>query len=261
MINDLVYVSCWGGCTCLFLQYLLLAYTVFNNKKSKIFKLLILGLVLCYLESCLTIIPIFTQVLKRNEKPSSSPMMWYLTSLPMAIVWFLMIQIVLWLYILRIKSLGNYGKYDKYLNYIPLVIAIQQMPNVLITVIPEVDMSESYHKFTISSSVFSFTIALLEIFLFYVLMQKLNFILEYKPDDLRKIGKRLRLASVIVILLEIGMSILRFAFPVDFSISPIINLLKLNIIIQFYSDLLVSVNRECQHSSKLCSYNRIDSKL
>eukprot|EP00835_Amoeboradix_gromovi_P001202 NODE_50_length_27150_cov_0.307308.p7 type:complete len:305 gc:universal NODE_50_length_27150_cov_0.307308:11622-10708(-) len=246
--NVLVFIACWGGATCLFLQYMLHAYTVFALKTSKIYLLIVTGLILCYLESCLTIVNIFVVDGNSTRYTSHSLRDWYLINIPMNIIWFFMVQVVIWLYVLRIQSLGTYGTIDRYLKYSPVVVAIMQLPNLVINLarlnIESID-DVKYHYFVISSSVFSVCITIVEIAMFLILIKKLNFILEYKQAVLLKIGFHLKITCVAVIFLDVVMAIVRFQFPVDFSISPIIYLLRIYIIIQFYSDLLVSVNVEC----------------
>ena len=249
--SDIVYIACWGGSTCLFLQYLLQAYTVFTRKTSKIFILTITGLCLCYLESCLTMVSVvirsLTKVTHSGIGDMNSLALWYMIYIPINISWFLMVQVVTWLYVLRIKSLGYYTKIDSYMKYAPLIVAVMQMPNLIINLarlnIEDV-VDKQYHYFEISSSVFSVCITLVEIAMFLILLKKLNFILEYKPNVLNKMGHHLKVTCSAVIFMDIVMAGVRFLFLIDFSISPLIYLLRIYIIIQFYSDLLVSVNRE-----------------
>ena len=241
----MVYIACWGGATCLFLQYLLQAYTVFNKKDSKIYRLIIAGLLMCYLQSSLTMIVVIIDFVYPNMKLSL--IVWYSIFIPLTLAWFFMVQINQWMYVYRIKSLGTYSRVDKYMNYVPFFVAFIQLPNFIINLarlnIEDVD-DKKYHYFIISSSIFSICISFVEICMFFILLRKLNFILEYKPDVLAKMGHHLKVTCVLVILLEVVMAVVRFEFLVDFSISPLIYLLKIYIIIQFYNDLLANINKQ-----------------
>eukprot|EP00835_Amoeboradix_gromovi_P004442 NODE_346_length_10492_cov_0.275955.p5 type:complete len:274 gc:universal NODE_346_length_10492_cov_0.275955:9899-9078(-) len=258
-LNDMVYIACWGGSACLFLQYSLHAYTVFCDKTGKIYILTVLGLILCFLESCLTLVNVYFNPTDSQKQPelTDASLHWYLINIPMNVVWFFMVQIVTWLYVLRIESLGYYFKFDKYLKYAPFLIAVMQMPTVVINLERSKVDDDSYQYFMIFSSAFSIIITLVELYMFVILLRKLNFILEYKPIILTKMGKHLKISCFAVMILEITMAVVRFFFLIDFSISPLIYLLRIYIIIQFYSDLLVSINRE----SKVTTDLRLNSYL
>ena len=261
--NDMVYISCWGGCSCLFLQYNLQISSVFTTKTSKIYILTILGLCMCYLESCLTMISVFTRSAYAANlgftSTSIDPLtMWYAFNIPMNVVWFLMVQIVTWLYVYRVQSLGTSVKVDKYLKYVPFIIGIFQLPNVVInlTVFNSESGNQKSNYFIVSSSILSVCITFVELSMFTILLQKLNAILEFKPVELAKVGMHLKINCAAVMGLQIIMAIVRFFVLIDFAVSPLIYLLRIYIIIQLYSDVLVSIDREYKTTldSNLSSY-------
>ena len=251
----MLYVACWGGSTCLFLQYLLQAYTVFTKKDSIIYKLLVAGLFVCYLESTLSMVYVGLRFYAGEETPSIGNLdpltVWYLIYIPTNIAWFAMIQIVTWLYVLRISSLGAYMPIDRYIRHAPIIVGILQLPNFIINLARLNLENEIHNYFVISSSIFSIFIIFIEFVMFLVLMAKLNYILEYRASLMGKMARHLKITCIVVIVLEIAMAGIRFTFLVDFSISPIIYLLRIYIIIQFYSDLLVTINKECKTINSL----------
>ena len=260
--TDMVYTACWGGATCLFLQYMLQAFIVFEKKDSIIFQLILVGLIMCYLQSSLTMIVVVLDVTRPEVQ--LSVFTWYCISIPMNLAWFAMVQINQWLYVLRIRSLGCHSKFESYIIYVPYSVALLQLPNFIINVarlnIKKVDFGK-YSNFITSSSIFSICISFVEICMFIILLQKLNFILEYKPEVLLKMAYHLTLTCSFVVCLEIIMAAVRFFILVDFSISPLINLLKLYIIIQFYNDLIISINKQVRLSLSKESLKSVDPLL
>ena len=187
-----------------------------------------------------------SNILELDYNPLNSVTVWYLVFIPINIAWFSMIQIVTWLYVTRITSLGAYMPIDNYLKYAPIIIGTLQFPNMIINLARLNVENDPHNYFVISSSIFSLCIVIIEGCMYLLLIAKLNFILEYRRNLLEKIGRHLKITCCVVILLELIMAGVRPFYFVDFSMSPIIYLLRIYIIIQFYSDLLVTMNKECK---------------
>ena len=238
-----IYTACFGGTVCIVIQYIMLAFLTFEKRTSLIFKLVIGGLSLCFVEAVL--IMIFMHL-------STSYMLFGL-----GIVSFIRMQLVAWLYVLRIKSLGSYISWERGVKYIPYIIAAAQMPMLVIAFLSKnpIDYMVNYRYFWISASVSQVTACLVEIFMNTLLLKKLNFALEYKPAALKKIVTHLYLASLIVTVLELSLQIIRAYIPIDLALNPIIYAIRIYIIIQFYDNLLLAINTdEAIVSERLKSY-------
>ena len=230
-----IYTACFGGTVCIVIQYIMLAFLTFEKRTSLIFKLVIGGLSLCFVEAVL--IMIFMHL-------STSYMLFGL-----GIVSFIRMQLVAWLYVLRIKSLGSYISWERGVKYIPYIIAAAQMPMLVIAF-----LSKNPIDYMVNS-VSQVTACLVEIFMNTLLLKKLNFALEYKPAALKKIVTHLYLASLIVTVLELSLQIIRAYIPIDLALNPIIYAIRIYIIIQFYDNLLLAINTdEAIVSERLKSY-------
>ena len=238
-----IYLVCFGVIVSLCVQYVLLAILTFQKKNSMIFRLVILGLFLCLLESSLVMV-----LIEKNIE--------YLLAV-IGVVSFLKVQVITWLYVLRIKSLGSFFKCDFYIKYIPFIIGAAQIPIVVITFYSKNlrEYISHYNYYEISAFVLSFVISVCEVIMNILLLKKLHFVLEYKPESLKKIVFHLSLASLIVVLLEIAMLFTRAFLPIDYALNPIIYAIRTYIIIQFYDNLITAVNSDIQSSLVMLSYS------
>eukprot|EP00834_Sanchytrium_tribonematis_P003303 NODE_123_length_17687_cov_0.732261.p9 type:complete len:259 gc:universal NODE_123_length_17687_cov_0.732261:16604-15828(-) len=244
-----VYQICWGGSLCLMIQNFLLAVMTFDKKRNKIFQLIIAGLLICF--------GLSTLVLSKSFDDKLENMIVYKN-----IVWFVLVQTVSWLYVLRIKSLGNYIDEDRYVNYLPCVVALLQIPCIFVNALGLKDiklLKDRYTYFAIAGSVFSLGITIIEIYMYYILLKKLDFILEYRPRVAKKLKSQLQITCAFMATLEIGLAILRCVYPITFAISPIIYMLRISVLIKFYSDLLANIDSDCIEDLSRRSYISLDS--
>eukprot|EP00834_Sanchytrium_tribonematis_P000380 NODE_7_length_67686_cov_1.621421.p26 type:complete len:266 gc:universal NODE_7_length_67686_cov_1.621421:35231-36028(+) len=236
----------WGGSVCLALQYMLQAIFVFSKKSSHMFILIISGLAICLIE--ISVVTLFLYVYDEDEAVG--------LGIVVALFWFAMIQITTILYVKRIQSLGFFTSFDKYLKYLPYAVGVLEIPTVVSIILDGLNLDYfSYYDF--SSISFASLSIILEVVLYLSLNRKLEFILEYKPAALKKIAFNIRIMFVLTILLEVGIIASKvMKCNLDFSIRPFTHILRIFVLIQFYNDLLVSVNRDMQNhlSLKIPSY-------
>ena len=238
----------WGGSICLFSQYVLQAIFVFSCS-SYLFKMVILGLLSCVIEATLVMAFIYYDF---NDAVSIA------LGVCVAFFWFVMIQITTWLSVKRIQSLGYYMAFDSYIQYVPYIVGLLEIPTTLCIILDAWNVNLFLGYYDISSTVFAFLSIILEITLCILLIKKLNFILEYKPKTLSKLAFHIKFMCLLITLLECGIIVSKIMkLPLDFSIRPFTHLLRIYVIIQFYNDLLLSVDQEMQQldSLKLPSFD------
>ena len=239
----LVYAGFWGGSTCLSIQNLLHAITIFDKKSNVIFWLTISSIIMCQLEATLVL------ALTLNLM---DPSFTYTFLVLANIAWFLIIQMVTLLYILRIRSLGEYMNFDKYLRFIPWIVAAVQLPSMVINLLHpsyfDVSKEAKYNYFVISRSLYTCVITIIEVVLYLLLLKKLQFIMEFRQVAVNKLAWHLRVTCIIVIGLEIVLAVVRVLFAIDYSVTPIIYLLRIYIVVQFYGDLLSSIQTSNEDS-------------
>ncbi len=232
--------------TGLFLQNLLHAVTIFDKKTNRIFYITIGSIILCYLEAIFVVINLVLPIQIAIK---------YILQIFVNIYWFFLIQGVTFLYILRIKSLGEYMSFDKHLYTIPWIVAAVQIPSIVINLLKIDDINatreQKYDYFVISRSLYTIVITAVDILLYVFLLKKLKFIMEYRQDVVRKLGWHLKVAMILVTFLEIGLAVIRILFPIDYTLTPIIYLLRIYIIIQFYGDLINSVKTSSNSADSL----------
>eukprot|EP00835_Amoeboradix_gromovi_P004166 NODE_309_length_11266_cov_0.459479.p3 type:complete len:268 gc:universal NODE_309_length_11266_cov_0.459479:9426-8623(-) len=240
----------WGGTISLALQYLLNAVITFEKKYNKMFIGIVCAIFLCVLESTIAIHYIYYS--QYNDNPQNQLIMGSF----FAFTWFSMIQVVTWLYVLRIDSLGKYCKFDKCCWTIPYFIGVFELFTVIGIVLhaTQIDSFKNYYRY--SSLVFTVISILLEIFMTYLLIKKLSFILEYRDDLLAKLGLQIKVACVAVVLLEVAIIVLKFYGSfVDVALRPFTYIVRIYVIIQFYDDLIMALHHS--NSSGLAAISEL----
>lgn len=235
----------------MFAQFILQAYTTFDKKSNLIYKLVVVGLLLSLSQSTLAFI-------MSNVGNDSR----YTALVVININWFLMVQVVTWLYVLRINSIGRFTESRCNFNVMkamPYVVAVLQIPCIVVRLIQTDSFNsdtEQYLYFLFTRGIFSFAITAIEVYMYFALMGKLDFLLEYKPMMKKKLAWHLRVNCCLVIILEVVLAFLRIAYPINYAFSPIIYLVRVNVIINFYNALITDANRDSwdnQLSSSYCS--------
>eukprot|EP00834_Sanchytrium_tribonematis_P006193 NODE_433_length_7485_cov_0.465746.p4 type:complete len:259 gc:universal NODE_433_length_7485_cov_0.465746:3463-4239(+) len=238
------YKICWGGALCLFLQNLLMAIITFERKRSeKLFFMILLGLVLCIIEATLVFAkPVIGSSLELKIIKN--------------VVWVCIVQNSIWLYCERIRSLGSVLDSDKYLKYIPSVVLILQLPSVMVNLIAAIeDLFDKTIFFSVFVTIFFLGIILIEIYLYIQLFKKLDIVLSDKPNKNEKLQLNLKLSTIVVSFMELLLAILRCFYPINFILSPIIYLLRISVLMQFYNNLVPESARDRIDSLRQNSYS------
>eukprot|EP00834_Sanchytrium_tribonematis_P004433 NODE_218_length_12464_cov_0.653781.p8 type:complete len:263 gc:universal NODE_218_length_12464_cov_0.653781:9638-8850(-) len=234
--NFIIAFAIYGADVLLFLQALCKALIVFPNKGRKFFILIIIGLIAAILHGTMVTITIYLGV----------PGIFH--SIFGSIAWYLMIFCSNYLYAMRIKSLGLNNKYDKLVSWTPWIMLIIMIPNNTIGTTSlyidgDVGSSLKYVSYIIAIT-FSVLIAVLEIFLYSILFQKLMEILEYRNDAKKKLIYELSASLILLITIDLLLIISKAAANnIDKSLRPFSYLLRLYMLIRFYDELLEEVNK------------------
>ena len=157
------------------------------------------------------------------------------------IFWFLMIQVVTWLYVFRIESLGMYMKYDKWVRYTPYILGVFQ----LLTMVGIIMQAADYYKddvYIITSVTFSLVSIVIELFMTVLLLRKLQFILEYRKELLKKLVSHIYITCAIIVVVEVIIVVLKLNMSsLDFPLRSFVYLIRTYVIIQFYDELITGV--------------------
>ncbi len=157
-----------------------------------------------------------------------------------AIFWFLMIQVVTWLYVFRIESLGKYMKYDKWIRYTPYILGGTQVLTMVGIIMHAADYDNTLYIYT--SVTFSFVSIVIELFMTVLLLKKLQFILEYRKELLKKLVSHIYMTCTIIIVVEILILVLKLTMSsLDYALRPFEYLIRTYVIIQFYDELITGV--------------------
>ena len=232
----------YGGSICLFLQYVMQAHFVFT-RKGKIFWTILLGLVLSMIEATLVLFYFYTDI---NDTTQA------VLGCFISVLWFTIIQIATVLSVVRLKSLGNYMYFDKYLDYIPPIVAFLELPKAVSIILGSLELLALPHEYYgFSTFLFSASAIVVEVGLYYMLHLKLNHIMELQPNKLKRLSFTIKFTTAIVLLLEFGIIVAKWihmnineSINIDFSMRPLAQILRIYIIIQFYSDLLVFAQKQ-----------------
>lgn len=226
----------FGSCIGLFIQNMIHATTIFGKKSNLIFYLIILGLVNCIIQGLITFLLTVELI---------APDLRFGFRIVTNLLWFALIQLVTWLYILRIKSLGDYMPFDKWIYLMSPIVALVQVPSMILNLIDSDVLGTStelkYTYFVIARTVYTVTITVVDVALYIFLLKKLNFILEFRQHMVKKLGFHLKISMACVTFVEIALGVVRIIFPIDYTVTPSIYLIKLYIIIQFYGELVDNV--------------------
>ena len=233
--------SLLGASWILFLNGIAQAFVVFENRSSKIFLFCVFGLVCGIVEIMLT----------------TSTMYWgtdtRIISIAVAPFWFFMIQCATWAYCLRIKALGGFmSRKERYIMYIPWLVFIIQIPADFFFVF-SMFLVEYYRIFLIATTVFSVLIAIIEIFLYFILLRKMLEILEYRKRLKTVLAFEMTVSLIVVVMLDILLIISKtMNTKLDLVLRPFTYILRIVVLIRFFSDLLGEIQRN--------SYSRISNR-
>ena len=216
-----------GASWLLFLYGITQAIIVFENKKSNIFIFCVIGLISGIIDVMMV----------------TSMFFWggdfKLLSVVVTPFWYAMIQCSTWAYCARIKTIGGIlCKEKKYINYLPWFVLLLQIPSNALYLIT---LCTNYCAgiTLVARAVFSILIAIVELFLYAVLLKNMNEILEYRV----KIKKLLQLettASVVfLILLDIVLIFSMLSHTnLDYILRPFTYILRIVVLIRFFTELL-----------------------
>ena len=229
----IIAMTFWGGTLSLFVQYMLYAFITFDKKMNKMFAGVIVGLMLCLTEATLGIFYVYAwDQFDLNGQVALSVIF--------GISWFSMIQVVTWLYVLRINSLGKYMKFDGFIWYIPFIIGALELASVFSIFLRTLNISSNVFRY--SSLIFSIGAVIFEIFMTFLLLRKLRFILEYQEELLHSLFWHIVSACVVVLLLEfiiLGLKII--GSSIDNAARPFAYIVRIYVVIQFYDKLITGI--------------------
>ncbi len=225
------------------------------SRASLIFKLIVCGLICSIVESTLVVGFLYMDL----DSTANS-----ILSVFVALFWFLMIQITTILHVKRISSMGYYMWFDKYMRYLPLVIGCLEVPTVVciildgFNVIPMNEDGIAIGYYDIFSILFAGISILVELILYWFLYLKLKFILEYNPNLLSKLIFHINVMLGVIVITEVAIIVAKSCHTVlDLSIRPLTQLLRIYVIIQFYSDLILGIDTDMHASDSKRSFHQL----
>ncbi len=231
MEEYVISIGIWGGTFCLFLQYLSLAYMSFDLRYSRMFFGIVTALILCVIESTLAIFYTYTKY-GQPEK--------LIVGIFFGLSWFFMIQVVTWLYVLRIDSLGKYMTFDKCVWYTPYILGVFELMTMVGIIMHAADFDNSVYIYT--SVAFTVMSIVIEVFMTVLLLRKLRFILEYRKELLQRIVNQIYFTCAIIVIIEIIIVVMKLTgSSLDFPLRPFVYLIRTYVVIQFYDELITGV--------------------
>ena len=214
----------------LFIQGIAKALVVFNNKQSKMFLICIFGLICGIIQLMLV----------------SSALYWGVNAKLIAVVatpfWYTMIQCASWAYSIRIQSMGIISNWDSFVGYAPWIILTLQIPsNVLYLVATFIP--RYYDMYLVVVIVFSAAISFFEVFLYLVLLSKVVNVLEYRKSLKSVLIYEMNASLLLLVVFDFVLIVSKVLIgKLDIILRPFTYLLRIVIIIRFYSDLLNGIS-------------------
>eukprot|EP00835_Amoeboradix_gromovi_P004241 NODE_318_length_11118_cov_0.235049.p5 type:complete len:253 gc:universal NODE_318_length_11118_cov_0.235049:6427-7185(+) len=223
MLSHMVLGASW----LLYIQGMIKCLFIFKNKTSTISLICILGLTCAIIDVTVLVSGIYS-----DEKYAIDVVI-------VAPFWFIMIQCASWIYCIRIQSIGGYySKHDRYIGYVPLIILGFQIPAVIFTVLA-LFMTQYREMGIVCGIVLSVAITILEIYMFSVLIIKLQIFLEFRENTKSILIYQMTAALALMVVLEILLIISKAVFyKFDVILRPFTYLLRIVIVLQFYDELL-----------------------
>ena len=236
MLLGMNYYMCVSG--------IIRAYFVFKRKTSHIFILVVSGLVVTLVEATVSYLWLY---LKTDVEVALG----FIT----LITWQLMIQIPIWIYTLRIQSLVGYDyKIIRYARAAPFVVLLSQIPSGIGFGIAMYNY-ELWSYFVITSAITTVVACIVEVIMYAFLMNRVKVMFQYRKNIKRQMATELTLSMVLLIAIDIalvGLKLSKFnlaplslpspVVQMDNALRPFSYMLRINIAIQFFDDLLEKVN-------------------
>lgn len=227
----------FGADWLLFLLAMVQAFRVFPQKRKRFFILVVVGLCAAILFESVSV-----AVFQFNVNP-----LWGLLSIS---GWYVMITCCNFVYAIRIRSLGVYGGVlDRVASCIPWFFLGLLTPIYVIAMIsPALPINPNSAAVKVVATVLQITlsgsIAVGEIFLFVVLLRKVQMILEFRDDVRRRLMRELSVSVAVLVALEIAVLVSKFVGGnYDRLLRPLVYILRFFLVIRFYDDLLEDINR------------------
>ena len=228
----------------MFITGIIRAYFVFKRKKSVIYFLVIGGLTTTITEASVSYLWLYL--------PSDQEVVLGVLT---CISWHLMLQLPCWLYALRIKSLmGLDYTAKKYAQCAPFILAIAQVPSAVSFMIAMFNY-DLWSWFVICSAITTFVSCFVEIGMYWVLMKRVKEMFQYRQQIKQQMAMELTLSMVALIVIDIALVVVKLSAtslkplslpsPVpqfDNALRPFSYLLRINIAIKFFDDLIEKVN-------------------
>ena len=153
--------------------------------------------------------------------------------------WYIMIQSSIWAYCQRIKAIGGIlCKEERYINHLPWVVLVFQFPTNFMYLYT-LFTNEAFQLTVVVRAAFSILIALIELYLYYLLLRKMNDLLEYRVKIKRLLKLETTASVIILILLDILLIVsMLMGTKLDYMLRPFTYLLRIVVLIRFFTGLL-----------------------
>lgn len=152
--------------------------------------------------------------------------------------WIIMVQTTTWVYVLRIQTIQIHSQFEKYVNCVPWIIFLLQIPIIILF-----NISITLQQFEIETLVvgliYDIVVITLEIYIFYVLMDKMLFLLEDKKEFKKEFIYEMTITIIFIIILDISLMLsLSFAEqPLIITVSTTSYLYRNFVVLRFYEIL------------------------
>lgn len=204
-----------------------------------------------YLISISLVVGFFMEILTNTKNLYTPDSMTFQIFLVIcAIMYFFMIYSVNLLYVYRIKSLGSYIKFEKFSESIPLLCLISSIIIQILYIINLYTTLFSEQFYIITTLVFFFISIILEIIISFVLITKVLIMFDYRENLQRITILKIIIYVILITLLELSIFFIRIFYYNPNSPEGHIRILgfiiRINIIIDFYHDVINDINLNTQ---------------
>ena len=222
----------WGASWMLYVQGLIQAYNVFNDKKGRVFILVIVGLTSAIIRYCSVMAVLYFEMDQIYHCTIG------------ALAWILMILSSALVYSLRIKSIGGYTKHARYINWAPWLLLIPMIPANILASYGYYHGSEFKEVQMVCALFLGALIAMFEIYLYVVLFLKIWEMLEYRSRVKQRLLIEMSVGLAFLIVLDIVIFFTKlFSWPLDKCLRPFSYIVRLVLVIKFFDILVDEVTK------------------